>query len=194
MKKALLITLLNIICTFAFSQKKLKRVQLLENSTSIVTDDSYCIRRLSIDSFKSLVKNSPKLLIQFWQPWCGGAYYAVSNAKSFREKISKYNVPYIMISDSRFEKEYLEIDSTQAGSIVLYLNKFTIDFPTFMIESNKQLDDYRKIIYASTNHEPVKHNMTFYIENGNILYYEDSYFFYKKKSKKVLDHLKRKIE
>ncbi len=189
MRVAILSILLGLLVHICNAQtvSKYNSIYVIENELSLdkMVNHKFRIYRIDTTNFFNKISKSKKLVVEFWQPWCGGSDYIIPYANQRRKILDSLGIDFLLISDSKFDSIYFKNENKLVGRIVYYYNKYNIRFPTYIISSNKTLDDYRKVIYAYTKHRRIKRDGCFYIESGKLISYDYAYRFYKRLPKKL---------
>lgn len=189
MRIIILSILLGLLIQTCGAQNLMKydSVYVIENQNHLnkVSNHKFMIYRMDSLDFLKKIRQSKRVVVEFWQPWCGGSDYTIPYVNQRKKILDSIGVEFLLISDSRFDSIYFKNQSTSIGRIVYFFNKYDIRFPTYIISSNTTLDDYRKLIYRYTKHRPIKRDGCFYIESGKLVSYDYAYRFYKRLPKKL---------
>jgi hypothetical protein len=185
-KKAIyLLFLTTTICQLGWSQKRKPKPVKVVATNQFVRDSSfYTIERISLDQFKSHVMNTPSLVIQFFQPWCGGSKYWMDNFVPFYSFWEKEKVPFFIISDNLFEEDDFFISDSLVGRMVYYFNIYNIPFKTYIISEGEKLDDYQNFLSSHFGLQKLKKHFGFIIKNRKRIYSGFTYKCFKHGIKK----------
>ncbi len=181
--KHITILLLCQISLFANSQSiKYQSINIIESnaktSEAKIDTTRYIIRRIDTLQFKNLLQSNKKILIQFWQPWCGGVKDWIGNLFKLYDYAQKNEMTFLFISDSKYEENYFINSEKKIGILTKYYNDFDIKIESYIITKGFDLETFEDILSKYLGKRINKDYFGYCIENKKLVYQNSSYKFY----------------
>lgn len=168
-----------------YAQKRKPKPVKIVAANEFSRDSSfYTIERIQLKEFRNILEKNPTLVIQFFQPWCGGAKYWINDVVPFYSYWSAQHVPFFFISDNITEEDDFFISDTLVGRMVYYFNKYQIPFKTYIISTGESLEDYQNLMAKYFNNQRLKKHFAYLFQNGKRVYSGFTVRFFKKAIKK----------
>ena len=181
--KIISILLMCQISILAYSQvTRFKSVYIIEEDKETfdlnIDTSQYYIHRIDTLQFKNLLNSNKKILIQFWQPWCGGVKDWIEKLNKLFNYAKNNDITFVLISDSKFEENYFINSVNKIGILTKYYNEYHLKQKSYIISKGFDLETYKQIISKFLEKRINQEFLGYYIENKQIIYQNSSYKFY----------------